>query len=91
MRKPCFLFLFLPHTLRDPLLSSALPLAATPNQVFYLKQSSIPRGTLLSHPVYSHAGTNPHITNIFQVSNKAKSNPGELSIGDCLGGHGMGA
>lgn len=62
------------------------PPAATPNQVFYLKQSSIPRGTLLSHPVYSHAGTNPHITNIFQVSNKAKSNPGELSIGDCLGG-----
>lgn len=77
--------------LRYPLLSSTAPPAATPNQVFYLKPSSIPRATVLSHPVYSHAGTHPHITNIFQVSKKAKSNPGELSIGACFGGHGMGA
>lgn len=76
--------------LLDTLLSSTAPPAATPNQVLSLKASSIP-GQQCSHPVYSHAGTSPHSTNGFQVSRKAKSNPGELSIGACFGGHGMGA
>lgn len=72
-----FLLLLLPRNTKSSFSTSAM-------------ESSIPRGTLCSHHVHSHAGTNPHITNIFQVSNTAQNNPVELSKGACFRGCGMG-